>query len=1081
MFFKTLKSEIKKQLNNTIYKNELFKRYKHNFRERIIMNWAQAPFIQSLKFMIFFVILAFLFYQLKELNYNLLPFPLTIEHWKNIVELNTWIFSGQITIIALIFPLVIGFVGVLMKDDTANKSLWRIYSRYSGFLLVGYSSLLLIVLMSILKYFTPFIDKNELLEISFALSFGLWFIFNLYLVGWLIYSTFEFIKIEKRNTIILKYTTNIIIIKEINKRLFSLIPTVENAQRLNLLTKRFSKKKLELSSFTWNDESKFVVKKKFIKDKYLININFTLISLVIKSILLRNTCFLTKNGTKLILPSISSNYPYSQYELAKMNNLPFSLLERVLLKRAYSFSYKGLFEDDDVKNIVNSFFNNIENYIKDGNSRLFEDASDMLRKFMQVIFGITTFINDEGKLDNWLLLPDNTIFSGTLLNEIIREFYSLNEVVIDKTRESDKYFRNFCYFYQYTFHENEINKVHPKIQKSLMEVHYNLWVELISNNFLKNEKRFNDLCKTYIGGWESWANKREREVNNWDIAKHSSLNLINSLLISNNFLHAALKYKNDNATLWGVNILNYWYENYFGLSNGNYQYLWRSDILSFNIFNKFDNEKNNILKFILNGQVFENKDIQNLYEILNRNIWIESRIINSAYILNKDTTSITDIDRQIVFGLLNGDRLSPGKTPRMDFSDSHNMVQKILETYILNNSAFNRITGQGLAYILTEDFDRIYEDTRISGRVYSGGGRSGISRLTDSVIILLVANSTTSIIVSNDIYDFIFNKSIFEQRNIDDLKRELKELLEVTDNIKDKVRKLLDKDDIDDLVENYTKSINEIIKKIEEQNNAELREAEISETQIKRLQKYCSLTAFSKENLKTPLFLFKEVEYSEILEEKDDYAYLINLNNVDKRILLDAEVNRSINEDDFYSTMLDKQVKIKIFRDLFKIVESGSLVEQNFIRVKDLVMNIIRDSQNFKNSIILIGESEVLSFLNRLRWDKQEEILFDIEFKQTNEANYVCHINNIPVYSITYFDINYCLLIDSNIFEKVIIKQFDKDIYVDLDYKENEDNIEKGLLKISFYIKTIFSKNLRSYKYTFNSNVENDNFLLFGI
>lgn len=207
-----------------------------------------------------------------------------------------------------------------------------------------------------------------------------------------------------------------------------------------------------------------------------------------------------------------------------------------------------------------------------------------------------------------------------------------------------------------------------------------------------------------------------------------------------------------------------------------------------------------------------------------------------------------------------------------------------------------------------------------------------------------------------------------------------------------------------------------------------------------------------------------------MLEEKDDYAHLIDLHNVDKRVLIDAEVNRSINEDDFYSTMLDEQVKIKIFRDLFKIVESGSLVEQNFDRAKDLVMNILRDSQNFENSIIFIGANEILSFLNRLRWDKQEDILFDIKFKQSEEADYICHINNIPVYKITYFDINYCLLVDSNIFRKVIIKKFDENIYVDLDYKENGDNIEKGLLKISFYIKTIFSKNLRSHKYTFNPN-----------
>lgn len=1068
LFFKTLKSEIKKQLNNTIYKNELFKKHKHSFIETKIIDWSKKPFIQSIKFMLFFIFLSFLFYPLKELNYALPPFPIKAEHWNKIVEFTDLIFSGQLTIIALIFPFVLSFVAILFKDERANKSLWKVYNRYSGFMLVGYSGLLLIICMSISKYITPF--EIQLFEVVSSISFIIWFIFNLLLVGWLIHSTFAFIRGEKRSDILLEYAKNTEIIKEIEKRFYVLISSVENAQKLELLPNDFDENKLEIASFSWKDNIQSEYRKNLKQNKYLTNINYTFLSLFIKSILFRNTYFLIKNNTKLVFPTTGSESTYDKPILAKMNNGNFNIIEKVFLHFSYSFSKRDLFEEDgDVQSIVDIFFNNIEKYIIQEQLRALEDETEKLRYFMQVIFAITAF-EEDGKTENLMLLPDNTIFSSTLLNKIIIVFYELNKVIVNKTIKSDRYLREFSYFYQYTFHENDKVTIHPTIQKSLMEVHYNLWVELIKEEKIKTKRNFNDLCKIFIGGWESWANKREREITNWNIAKHSSSNLINSLLISNNFLHAALKYKNDDAILWGVNILNYWYENYFGLSQGHYRYLWKSDILSFNIFSKFDNEENDILKFILNGQVFENKDIQDLYEILNRNIWIQSRIINSAYILNKDTNSITDIDRQIVLGLLNGDRLSPDKTPRMNFSDSHNIAQNILETYILNNSAFNRITGQGLAYLLTGDFDRIYEDTRISGRVYSGEGRSGISRLTNSIITLLIANSTTSIILSNDIYDFIFNKSIFEQQNIDDLKRELHELLEVTDNIKDKVRKLLGKDDIDGLVENYTKSINEIIKKIVEQNNGELREAKISETQIKNLQKYCSLTAFSKESLKTPLFLFKEVEKNEKLEEKEEYAHLIDLHNVDKRVLIDAKVNRSIHEDDFYSTMLDKQVKIKIFRDLFKTIESGNLIEQNFERVNDLVMNIIRDSQNYKDSIIFIGANEILSFLNRLRWDKQEDILFDIKFKQSEEADYICHINNIPVYRITYFDINYCILVDSNIFRKVIIKKFDENIYVDLDYKENGENIEKGLLKISFYIKTIFSKNLKSYKYKFNSN-----------
>lgn len=1063
MFFKTLKSEINKQLNDTIYKNDIYLKYKYKFPESTIIKWSKFPFIQSLKFTLFFLLLGFIFYQFNGLDYALPPFPLKSEHWVEIIKLNDLIFSGQLTIIGLIFPLVIGFVGILIKDDTANKSLWRIYSRYSGFLLVGFSSLFLIILMSLLKYFTPFTSNS--LEVSFALSIATWFIFNIFLVVWLIHSTFNFIRLEKRSEVILKYATNIIIIREIKKRLFSLISTSEVAQKLNLLPKDFEEENLEVTHFSWKDESKYSVKKSFSQNKYLININFTLLTLFIKSLLFRNTYFLVRKGTKLILPTTGSDFPYSKYTLSKMNNIDFSLIDKLIISQSYNFSKNSLFEDDDVQNIVNSFFNNMENYIKESNPRLFEDSTDKLQEFMQTIFGITAFTNDEKQIDNWLLLSDNTMFSRTLLNELMREFYSLNRIIINKTKDSEEYFRKFCSFYQYSFRENNNTKIHSNIQKSLMEAHLDLWSQLVSNTYLKNIDNFNDLCKIYIGGWESWSNRKERDISNWKIAQHASKNLINNLLITNDFIQVSLKYKNDKAVLWAINMLNNWYDNYFSFSHSNYQYLWKTDILSFNIFAKYENEDNEVTKFIVNNQSFENNNIESLYKILCNNIWIHSRIINSAYILNKDLASISEIDRKTIFGLINGHKLSPETSSNMVFNNSYEIVQKILGTYILNEYAFNSITGNGLAYNLTASFDRIYEDTRISGRVYSGGGREGISRLKETMITLMLSNSTNTFDLSSDIYDFVFSDN-FEQGNVDSLIREINELVNINDTIKEKTKNLLGKDDIDNLVNNYNASLTIIINKIKNKNNENLSQVEISDERLKVIKSYCSSSAFHKETLKTPLFLFQNVVYDENLEENPQYKHLIDLHNVNKRDLISAKVNRSVNEDEFYSSMLNEQFKIKVFRDLFKVINTNCYTSE-YTNEKSLIMNMLSDSKNIENAIILIGSNAIISFIYKLRWDKNEEISFTIDFQQNDESDYICHINDIPVYRIDYFDIDYCLLFEKNILKEITIKKFDNETFVNLEYQENKGCLEKGLLKISFFIKTYFLQTNNCFKYSF--------------
>ncbi|MGB3750839.1 MAG: hypothetical protein WA945_04680, partial [Arcobacteraceae bacterium] len=144
MFFKTLKKEINNHLKDTIYKNEYYINNKYETLEKIIIEWSANPFVQSLLFTLYFSILSIILYSLKDIHY----LSASSSHWDKVANFTDIIYGSQLTLIAIIFPLVIGFVGVLIKDDTANKSLWRIYSRYSGFQLVGYSSLLLIFSMT---------------------------------------------------------------------------------------------------------------------------------------------------------------------------------------------------------------------------------------------------------------------------------------------------------------------------------------------------------------------------------------------------------------------------------------------------------------------------------------------------------------------------------------------------------------------------------------------------------------------------------------------------------------------------------------------------------------------------------------------------------------------------------------------------------------------------------------------------------------------------------------------------------------------------------------------------------------------
>jgi len=91
-------------------------------------------------------------------------------------------------------------------------------------------------------------------------------------------------------------------------------------------------------------------------------------------------------------------------------------------------------------------------------------------------------------------------------------------------------------------------------------------------------------------------------------------------------------------------------------------------------------------------------------------------------------------------------------------------------------------------------------------------------------------------------------------------------------------------------------------------------------------------------------------------------------------------------EDDFYSSMLDEHVKIKIFRDLFKTLNTNCSTSV-YNDEKSLIMNMLGNSKDIENTIILIGSSTIISFLYKLQWDATEEISFIIEFR--NQITYV--------------------------------------------------------------------------------------------
>jgi hypothetical protein len=738
MFFKTLKRTVERELKKSIYKNEYFLEYKWNLPEKFITICSKRPILSPTIFLIIFAIVFFILQQFITCQYGYLSKLEDIKSFKDLI------LNGQLTVLALIFPLVVGFVGFIIKNDIANKALWKIYSTYSGFMFIGLSGLYLIIAMiTIYNFFAPCLDDNS--KTALILTFSIWFIFNLILVGWLLISTFRFIHIKKQHIILTKYTINYILLTEIKKRLFTLLPL--HANKFDLLKKYDGKTKSKLifnySDYIHSNTDKVSIV--FEKAKYLKNINYTILSWCISSWRLRNNCFLTRKNIKLHLPVTGNGFPYKKYDLALLSQHYFTGLEIFLIKFSYSFSTTSPFdEDDNIMDIVLAMFNNIENSMQNSNNSAFSNSIDTMQQLMKLIINITNF-EEDGNIDNWLLLSDNSFFSRKLLDELIQEYYSLNSLVIEKTLETDYYFKKYCSIYPHLLnHDN----THPDIQKAIMRTHYNLWFYLIKNQKLQTTPYYNSLFIKYLGGWESWSYKRIRNINNWKNAKNSANILNEHLMLSSKHVIVSIKHKNSIATKWAINLLNNWNSNH-QLERSYDRFKLNTSIINSSIFSH--NENSDFVRFVTSNS--KENQIKSLHDNALINNYIHVRVLTTAYILNNNIDSIADREIEAIYALINGQKISPDSYINKNFN--FNIVEKILEAYILNLSCVWDITKNGLGFVLIRDFYGIDEPEYITGRVYSGSVEDNVNSLKQSFITLLICHSTRSFNISDDIYKLI--------------------------------------------------------------------------------------------------------------------------------------------------------------------------------------------------------------------------------------------------------------------------------------------------------------------------------------
>ncbi|WHI52698.1 hypothetical protein P3339_08040 [Microbulbifer sp. MLAF003] len=137
--FDTLNRSVDREIKGSIFQSEVYKNNKWSVLERWIVLWS-SHFKKYTCLMFFLSILIFVNLILWQpwIKANVLEYT---KQWKEMIGWQDTFLAGQLTIVGVVYPLVVGLVSVYLQNRSAKSVILPIYHNYSGFMFAGMSGL----------------------------------------------------------------------------------------------------------------------------------------------------------------------------------------------------------------------------------------------------------------------------------------------------------------------------------------------------------------------------------------------------------------------------------------------------------------------------------------------------------------------------------------------------------------------------------------------------------------------------------------------------------------------------------------------------------------------------------------------------------------------------------------------------------------------------------------------------------------------------------------------------------------------------------------------------------------------------
>ncbi|HDP9131249.1 TPA: hypothetical protein P7O47_004634 [Escherichia coli] len=421
--------------------------------------------------------------------------------WYTLFDAQINLLGGQLTIIGIVYPMVVGLVSVIFQRKSARKIVHAAYQTYSGFMLAGLSGLCLSGFMLCGLLLRTFVGNY-----NYAIICGIsiiWMMLNIALSVWFFVQSLSVLDDEKRERMVLRFLTTDILSAHVKSQLHSSF--LNNPVKSQIIkNERYSNLTFEDYSFE-NDYS--VIKSEISIQEVIKDIYVRPLKIILWLVNMHGR--LKKKQIAIALFSrLDSRSEFDTLPLFKVKNIESEHVLITLLTRCFRTgiaTQRHIATDRIIKGLLGDAIDAL--------------ASADINAFDEAIEGfcrdITTFTDGfnfrQGQqTDNLLLLADDIFLDRSFTDKLYTELYQLFRQAVIRIDVSERFYTK-CMNIPGMLCSKRESISFKEIQFALMYTFYS-WDILVRWGHantgrldLTQRQSYEALLRNFVEIWEGWT------------------------------------------------------------------------------------------------------------------------------------------------------------------------------------------------------------------------------------------------------------------------------------------------------------------------------------------------------------------------------------------------------------------------------------------------------------------------------------------------------------------------------------------------------------------------------------------------